>query len=218
MTQPTFSAWLDAEMRRRRLGVRQLANLVGVSGASVSRWMNGGAIPGSAQCLSIAKALNLDADLVLAVAGHRPDPERVESYHREVTLHEVERLLGSIGVERPVSVLGGSLGSGEQLGDYEGTTELLSELYLEGIADPAIKVAREDNLRERGISAGSYVLIDRERTNPVDGDIVVVMSDGDVKMVEWEPGVELDEGAMIVGVAVRVLQSQELRPRAESEA
>lgn len=70
-----FGDWLGDELSRRGTSMRSFAIDIGVHPGTVARWVDGQAIPDSANCLKIADALRVDRDYVLALAGHRPEEE-----------------------------------------------------------------------------------------------------------------------------------------------
>lgn len=70
--EKTFGAWLKRQMVRREWNQTDLAERVGVSDASVSRWLADRVVPDPASCDAIAAALLIGVDDVLSAAGHRP--------------------------------------------------------------------------------------------------------------------------------------------------
>ena len=59
-------------MRRRKLSASQFAADLGVSGATVSRWLSGKDVPNSWSCLMLAEYSGVAVEKVLAIAGHLP--------------------------------------------------------------------------------------------------------------------------------------------------
>jgi transcriptional regulator with XRE-family HTH domain len=70
--QMTFREWLAAELASRHLSQAQLAKLLHVHQAVVSRWLNEETpqTPSPKSCERIADALGVERNAVLALAGH----------------------------------------------------------------------------------------------------------------------------------------------------
>jgi transcriptional regulator with XRE-family HTH domain len=73
-TQP-FGDWLRNQLTIKRMSQNQLARELGIKQSAVSYWKRGKRVPRPVNCRKITTALNLDADVVLAAAGHRPMPK-----------------------------------------------------------------------------------------------------------------------------------------------
>jgi transcriptional regulator with XRE-family HTH domain len=71
---PKFGDWFTRELERRGWSRYHFAQTAGVHPSMVYRWTEGQR-PQAEQCAKIAEALNVDLDLVLAAAGHRPRNE-----------------------------------------------------------------------------------------------------------------------------------------------
>lgn len=71
MGQP-FRVWLEQNLRRREMTQADLAQRIGTSRGTVSRWMSGESIPDTRSCDLISEALLVGVDDVLSAAGHRP--------------------------------------------------------------------------------------------------------------------------------------------------
>jgi len=71
---PAFGQWLLTELERRGWSRFYFAQSAGVHASMVYRWTEGQR-PEPKQCEKIAEALNVDLDVVLAAAGHRPRQE-----------------------------------------------------------------------------------------------------------------------------------------------
>jgi transcriptional regulator with XRE-family HTH domain len=65
-------AFLEEVMRRRRRLPSQMAADLGISHATVSRWLSGKDVPSPRSCLSLAEYSGESIDRVLAKAGHIP--------------------------------------------------------------------------------------------------------------------------------------------------
>lgn len=93
MTKPTaFANWLKAELGRRSWTQADFARRLSrsdhaVAGSRVSEWTAAKRIPRPATCRLIATELNVDPDVVLAVAGHRTMPTPVDPSDPRHELH-----------------------------------------------------------------------------------------------------------------------------------
>jgi transcriptional regulator with XRE-family HTH domain len=72
---PAFGQWLRAEIAAARMSQGEFADRVGVSGATVSRWVKG-RVPDGVYIDPIARALSLDYDDLAERAGYRPELPR----------------------------------------------------------------------------------------------------------------------------------------------
>jgi transcriptional regulator with XRE-family HTH domain len=75
MNTSPFGDWLLNQLNIKHMSQNQLARELGIKQSAVSYWKRGKRIPRPVNCRKIAIALNLDADVVLAAAGHRPMPK-----------------------------------------------------------------------------------------------------------------------------------------------
>lgn len=64
-----------------KLSQMQLAESLGVSQQTVSRWEGGAAIPEPERVVAIAKALDLEKDRLLVYAGYIPMDDRSQHWH-----------------------------------------------------------------------------------------------------------------------------------------
>ena len=75
----------DRTLRVRReelgLGQAELAQRVGVTQQTISRWENGEVVPPPKRLAKVALALDLDLDRVLAYGGYLPDATDWPSWH-----------------------------------------------------------------------------------------------------------------------------------------
>ena len=65
-------SFLKEVMRRRRRLPSQLASDLGVSHATVSRWLSGADIPSTKSCRRLAEYSGVSLEKVLSVVGHLP--------------------------------------------------------------------------------------------------------------------------------------------------
>lgn len=71
MTSHDFGRWLAKQLDRRDWKQADLVERGRFSRTAVSNWINGHRLPDPKSCDLIADVLNVDRDLVLALAGHR---------------------------------------------------------------------------------------------------------------------------------------------------
>ena len=67
-----FVSFLKEVMRRRKRLPSQLAEDLGVSHATVSRWLSGDDIPNTSSCRKLAEYSGVPLEKILAVVGHIP--------------------------------------------------------------------------------------------------------------------------------------------------
>jgi len=65
-------SFLNEVMRRRKRLPSQLATDLGVSHATVSRWLSGKDIPGIRSCQRLSEYSGVPLEKVLSIAGHLP--------------------------------------------------------------------------------------------------------------------------------------------------
>ncbi len=70
-----FTRFLMELMARKRRLPSQLALDIGVSHATVSRWLEGQDIPSTRSCQRLAEYSSIPLEKILALAGHMPQPE-----------------------------------------------------------------------------------------------------------------------------------------------
>lgn len=71
-TEASFISFLKEVMRRRKRKASQLAADIGVSHATVSRWLSGYDIPNTVSCRRLAEYSGVPVENVLSVVGHIP--------------------------------------------------------------------------------------------------------------------------------------------------
>lgn len=74
----SFSEWFRHQLTRREWSQRDFARRSDLAPSTVSEWYRGTRLPDPESCLKIADALNIDPDLVLVMAGHRPNIENLK--------------------------------------------------------------------------------------------------------------------------------------------
>jgi transcriptional regulator with XRE-family HTH domain len=87
--------WIRRQLARREWTAADLSRRTGVGTGRISEWMSGQRRPNPTSCIALAEAFGVDADDVLAIAGHRipvepVDPDdprrRIDSLLRRVRL------------------------------------------------------------------------------------------------------------------------------------
>ena len=68
-------------MRRRKLLPGQMATELGISHATVSRWLSGKDKPNTRSCIKLAEYSGTPPQQVLAIAGHMPEIVKTKSSH-----------------------------------------------------------------------------------------------------------------------------------------
>ena len=68
-------SFLKEVLRRRKRLPSQLASDIGVSHASVSRWLGGTDVPNTASCQRIAEYSGVPVEEVLSIVGHLPQTD-----------------------------------------------------------------------------------------------------------------------------------------------
>ncbi len=71
--------FLKEIMRRRKLLPSQMATDLGVSHATVSRWLSGKNIPGVRSCQRLAEYSGVNLQKILSIACHMPEEDSKES-------------------------------------------------------------------------------------------------------------------------------------------
>ena len=82
-----FGYWLQQQIDSREMSRAEFARRLKRNPSRISEWINGKRIPDPASCDLIADALNLDLDLVLFQAGHRPMTQPVSPDDPRVDIH-----------------------------------------------------------------------------------------------------------------------------------
>ena len=71
-TDSPFVSFLKEVLRRRKCKPNQLAADLGISHATVSRWLSGRDIPNTRSCQRLADFSGVPLQKVMAIAGHMP--------------------------------------------------------------------------------------------------------------------------------------------------
>ena len=121
-----IASFLKEVMRRRQCLPSQLAAHLGVSHATISRWLSGNDIPNTRSCQRLAEYSGVPLEKVLSLAGHLPRarihgggpaewPEFGEYAHRkypnELDEDEVTMIEGLIERRRERRYVGRNLGT-----------------------------------------------------------------------------------------------------------
>jgi transcriptional regulator with XRE-family HTH domain len=67
-----FVVFINDLMRRRKRLPSQLASDLGISHATVSRWLSGADIPGVRSCKKLAEYSDVPVEKILSIVGHLP--------------------------------------------------------------------------------------------------------------------------------------------------
>jgi transcriptional regulator with XRE-family HTH domain len=68
--ESSLISFLKEVMRRRKRKPSQLANDLGVSHATVSRWLSGDDVPSTKSCQRLAEYSGIPVEKILAIVGH----------------------------------------------------------------------------------------------------------------------------------------------------
>ncbi len=71
-TDSPFVAFLKEVLRRRKCKPNQMAAELGISHATVSRWLSGKDVPNTRSCQRLADFSGVSLQKVLAISGHIP--------------------------------------------------------------------------------------------------------------------------------------------------
>lgn len=82
-----FIQRLSEELRKNRITQKALANNIGITEVSISRYMNGFRVPRSSVVANIAAALHVSTDYLLGISS---DPGKSCNFHSDYT--EILRL------------------------------------------------------------------------------------------------------------------------------
>jgi transcriptional regulator with XRE-family HTH domain len=74
-----FISFLKEVMRRRKRKPSQLAADLGISHATVSRWLSGKDIPNTSSCRRLAEYSGVPIEKVLSIVGHIPKVSEAKS-------------------------------------------------------------------------------------------------------------------------------------------
>lgn len=199
-----FVKWLQLELMERDWTQRELAYRAGLSETTISGWINDVQPPSRRSARAIAEALGIDEAVVFEKAGIPARPYAMRSgaefrtgnvyverstppERRQARYRRTERPIRGIESLTPVPVIGRVPADSLRWTQGEEPADLLPELDLQGIQDPALVIATGDCLIERGIQSGTRVLIDRSATPSKPGEIVVMRVHDEVTMKEWYP-------------------------------
>ncbi len=95
---PSFGTWLLDEIERREWTQAEFARRSKLKPQNVSRWISGERLPSYNSCLTIARVLGIDPDIVLGKAGH-PLTRQVRERPRSL-----DDILRELEAQRPIAV------------------------------------------------------------------------------------------------------------------
>lgn len=93
MRQQEFAVWFLRQLRSRDWTQADFARKTGIATGTVSNWKRGIRIPDPGSCDVIADVLGVDRDLVLAVAGHRPEVDPISDDDPRREMHALVDLI-----------------------------------------------------------------------------------------------------------------------------
>lgn len=212
VNRASFGEWLLEQIERRDWTQADFARMGPFSDANVSRWINLGRVPSTKYCLQIAKALQLDEDVVLRAAGHKPIPSN------QPRARSFDDILRELEAERPIAVPVieqiASAGHGEAAIGY---------VYLPplGRRRPGLFAMRvKGQCMSPRIEDGDTIIVDREQVAEIGKLVVAVAGDNwDLVLVKrlverggrrWlEPlqgqPIVVDGSVRIVGVVMQII-------------
>lgn len=100
MTHVTLSSWLAAELKERRMSMRELARGADLSHTTIAQVVSGERAPTWEFCFSVARTLNTDPLPLFRMAGLLP-PERIKVAEEE----EINAILRGLSPEARAIVL-----------------------------------------------------------------------------------------------------------------
>lgn len=193
-----FGAWLQQQIDRKGWSLRDFASRVGVSHSTVSRWIQQGRQPETEQCASIAAALGVDPDLVLARARHRDargsdavlEANRIlreENQRLRTDLDETTIRMEATPIGRDIPVVGRVPADTIRWTEDEGIEPVrILEEDLKGARLPVGLLVTGDCMRAIGILPGDVVVVDRNvDRDPLNGEIVVIRVNGEFTLKRW---------------------------------
>lgn len=179
MPDSAFTEWLNQEMRRHRLGDRQLGKMIGASHTSIRSWRMGFVTPSWRSAGMLAEHFKVDPRFVRQLVGYSVDqfvepspPERQELSPTEAILEA----LADLPILIPVVEQLAAAGEGQVAVDYVA----MPPQRAAGRNIIAL-VVRGDSM-EPEIMDGDYIVMDTDATAR-DGDTVVA-SVGDSVVVK----------------------------------
>ena len=72
-------AFLDDLMRRRGISANQLAHDLGLSHATLSRWLSKKDLPSPRSCQKLADVSGVQLERILSLAGHMPELSEIDA-------------------------------------------------------------------------------------------------------------------------------------------
>lgn len=192
----TFGEWLREQLGRKNLSQADLARAVGVVTSTTSHWVNNKRVPDPPACHAIAAALDIDSDIVLAMAGHRPLTIPLSRYRLDERLRRAERALRiveeEIDAEAGVAIrLYGRVpaDSVRWIHAAEGEEIVRVPESWIGTRSPdqfLVVQASGDCLAAHGILDGHYVLLERASgRQPENAEIVLIRLHDEYTLKEW---------------------------------
>lgn len=175
----TFGQWLREQVWSRQWGATDLAREISaldpnekpLSKSAVSEWMNGNRIPRPVQCIKIAKALGIEPRIVLEKAG-RVDEAPAEREPLHFPIPAVDPFLVNL---RLIPLMDVTVHAGQI--HWTATERIPVDAGLSG---DLVGVRVEGDCLSPAIEPGDIVVVDRSDRTLREGNIVVVVHDGNV--------------------------------------
>lgn len=174
-TQPNrFGPWLKQQLGERTYG--QIAEYVGVSTSTVSRWVTGESQPEYRNVLRVARYLKVEPEGIEAMLGRDGGPGEPDVAAQLAQIREAVEEIRAIQLSgRPVGVAW----AGPDLIEAPAIPGLRGRLEPYRVPD--------DALIGQGIRAGSVAWVDPE-ADPAPGDVVRVGLDDAARLKLFEAG------------------------------
>lgn len=172
MNEKLLGEFLKTERRKKKISLRNLEGLSGISFSHLSKIERGEYTPSRTTVSLIARALNLDEDKLLVMAGYSPfifkaDPEKLEQLSKDIFLHRQENEMVSVPILSTIQ-------EGKPF-DKAGTVEgyeMVESKVLKN-REAAIISVKDNAMTGDSIKEGDRVIVvAQEDTTP--SDIVVV--------------------------------------------
>lgn len=77
-TSQNFGLWFSRQLKHRGMSQADFHHKSGVARSTVSAWARGMRVPDPLNCDTIADVLGVQLDLVLFMAGHRPNIDEID--------------------------------------------------------------------------------------------------------------------------------------------
>lgn len=93
--RPVIADWLFDHLNETEWSYRALARKIGVHPSTVGHWVAGRSIPEPPNIIKLADVFGESRDMLLALAGHRPEDAEPDEVMRERAMVWAHKLAGS---------------------------------------------------------------------------------------------------------------------------